>query len=239
MEKKTNNGRKGASRRRDRSRTDGWDASPGLNQASVLTSGIVVKTKPLFGYKKRCTVTYYTNSAVTSGASSAGAYVFSANGLYDPDITGSGGQPMGFDQMMIYFNHYTVHSCRIRVVFGSNSSALRATVALMTSGSSTAVTVIENAVENGDIAFQVLEFAGTFGGTATFTRNLDIGRFQAVVDVLDDPNMRGDATANPVEQAYYHLMVWCADSSTVVSAGFQVVLEYDVTFHEPRKASLS
>jgi len=198
-----------------------------------------VRSKPLFGYKKRCSVNYYTGVTFTSGAAAAGAYVFSANGLYDPDITSTGTQPMGFDQMMQYFNHYTVHGSRIRVVFGSNSTTLRATVALMVSGSNTAVTSIETAVENGDITFQVLEFAGTFGGCATLTRKLDVGRFQAVVDVLDDPNMRGDATANPAEQAYYHLMVWCADSVSTVSVGAQVLIEYDVTFHEPKKAPLS
>lgn len=146
---------------------------------------------------------------------------------------------MGFDQMMAFYNHYTVLRSRIRVVVQTNSTNLRATVALMVSGSSTIVTVIENAVENGDIQLHVLEYAGAFGGTCTMARAVDLGQFQSVPSPLDDPNMRGDAASNPTEQAYYHIMVWNAASSTAVTCDFQALIEYDVIFHEPRKGTLS
>ena len=140
---------------------------------------------------------------------------------------------------MTFFNHYTVHKCRARVTFQSDSATLRATVGLFVSGSSTVTTVVENLIENGDGAIQQLEFAGAFGSTATLTRTLDVGRFQSVDDVMDDPNMRGDSASNPTEQSYFHLVVYNLSSAATVQVSFQVLLEYDVTFHEPRKGSLS
>ncbi len=217
----------------------GFNSAPGALAGTILQSGFSIKSKPLFGYHARRNIQYYSSGSVSSGASSAGSYVFSANGAFDPDITGTGGQPMGFDQMMIFFNHYTVLSSRIRVVFQSGSTSLRVTCGLSVSGSSSAVTSIENLVENGDITFQVLEYAGAMGGTATLRRRLNVGKFQDVPEPMDDPNMRGDVASNPTEQAYYHLSCWNSASATVVTCDFQVLIEYDTVFHEPRKASLS
>jgi len=56
---------------------------------------------------------------------------------------------------------------------------------------------------------------------------------------LDDPNMRGDAASNPTEQMYFHLTTWNPYSSVQITSNFQVLIEYDVMFHEPRTPSLS
>ena len=216
------------------------DNAPRATVGTNIQSGFTIQRMPFFGYKIRKTLPYYTFASVASGVSNAAnAYVLSANGLFDPDITGTGGQPMSFDQGMTFFNHYTVHKCRARVTFQSDSATLRATVGLFVSGSSTVTTVVENLIENGDGAIQQLEFAGAFGSTATLTRTLDVGRFQSVDDVMDDPNMRGDSASNPTEQSYFHLVVYNLSSAATVQVSFQVLLEYDVTFHEPRKGSLS
>lgn len=146
---------------------------------------------------------------------------------------------MGFDQMMSFFNHYTVIRSKIRVVLMTNSTNLRVTAALSVSGSSTATTSIQQLMENGNIAFQLLEYAGAMGGACTLHRSVTSARFQGIDDVMDNPNMAGDVASNPAEQFYYHISVWNAASSTAVSVDFQVFIEYDVMFHEPRKQNIS
>lgn len=146
---------------------------------------------------------------------------------------------MGFDQMMLYFNHYTVLRSRIRVVFATTAAATPVTVGLSITGNPTPLTVIEQIVENGDVQFQQLTYAGDFGSQATLASSVDAGHFQTVPVTLDDPNMRGDAASNPTEQLYYNLHCWNATSAGVVSCTFQLLVEYDVVFHEPRKGPLS
>jgi len=204
-----------------------------------MKTGFSIPSAPLFGLKTRRTLRYYTVASVSSGASAAGAYVFSANGIFDPDISGTGGQPMGFDQMMVFFNHYTVVRSRIRLVAQSNSSTLRVSAGLSVSGSSTVTTSIEQLVENGNLTFNVLEYAGTMGGACTLHRSVVAARFQGIDDVMDDPNMRGDAASNPAEQMYYHISCWNAASATTVTIDCQVYIEYDVVFTEPRKGTIS
>lgn len=211
----------------------------GRTTGSSARSGFAIQSMPFFGYKVRKQLNYYSSGVIVSGVSTANAYVFSANGMFDPDISGTGGQPMSFDQAMTFFNHYTVHRSTIKVTFMSDSSTLRATVGLFVSGSSTVNTGIEALLENGDGAIQILEFAGAYGGTATFQRTLNVGRFQDVRDVMDDPNMRGDSSSNPTEQAYFHLVVFNTGTAATVQVDFQAVITYDATFHEPRKGPLS
>lgn len=213
--------------------------APGRSTATILSSGMVIRNLPIFGYSRRMKLQYYATSGLSTGAGAAGAYVFSANGMFDPDISGTGGQPMGFDQAMTFFNHYTVHSCKVRAIVSNASTSVPCNVALVVSGSSTVTTVVETLVENGDLNFQSLGYAGSMGSSCTLERTLDLGKFQSVPDVLDDPNMRGDAASNPAEQAYFHIAAWNIISGAALQTYFQVLLEYDVTFHEPRKGSLS
>jgi len=216
----------------------GRNAAGGLSFSSTQC-GFNIRNMPLFPMKTRRQLTYYTDKiSISSGVGSAGAYVFSANGCFDPDITGTGGQPMGFDQMMLFYNHYTVIKSRIKVVF-NNTSTADAMVGLGVSGSATPLSSNEQIVENGELSFTWCQKAGVNGSIQRITRQISAAQFQGLRNVMDDPNMRGDAANNPAEQLYYHLFVWYPIDSTVVTASIVVVLEYDVMFHEPKKATVS
>jgi len=67
-------------------------------------------------FKKRL-VYSETSLTVASTSGSSNSYFFSANGLFDPNTTGTGHQPMGFDQMMLMYEQYTVFASKITVEF--------------------------------------------------------------------------------------------------------------------------
>jgi hypothetical protein len=231
-------GKMGKKGKRGGTSSGGRDASKGLMTSSIMSSGFNIRTMPLFPWKTRRTLTYQGYHTITSGAAALGNYVYSANSIYDPDVTGTGGTPMGFAKMMNVYNHFTVANGFIRVVFLNNSVSLRTSVGLSVSGTSTVLSSIEQLMENGDLTFQMLEFAGAFGGTATLKRRLSNVKYQGLDNLIDDPNMRGDAATSPLEQTYFHLSVWNPASVTTVSADVMVYLEYDTIFHEPRKLAL-
>jgi len=217
----------------------GRGGAEGAMRATNSTTGMTVRNMPLFGYRTRRTVPYYASGSFTTGASVAGTYVFSANGIFDPDITGTGGQPMGFDQMMIFYNHYTVVRSRIRLEVANLTTNVLTNAGIAVRGSSTPTTVIEQLIETGDIAFVHLTYTGQAQSIGRLTRSVNAGQFQGINSVMDDPNMRGDSASNPTEQLYFHVSCWNPYSATVGTIGFEAVIEYDVVFHEPRVGSLS
>ena len=62
-------------------------------------------------------LTYSSNVSINPGAAGTpAAYVYRANGLYDPDLTGGGHQPRGYDQFTPMYNHWTVVGAKVTVL---------------------------------------------------------------------------------------------------------------------------
>jgi len=218
----------------------GRGGSNGQMRVSQTSLGTVIRSMPLFGERTRRNIQYYFPfNALVTGTATANSYVFAANGAYDCDISGSGGQPMGFDQMMIFFNHYTVLRCRITVTAWNTSTTLIPFIGIMISGSSSVTSGYEMAVENGNIEFVPLGYQGQAGSMAKLTREVDVAKFQGITNIMDDPNMRGDSASNPTELTYFHITTWNPASATQVTTNISALLEFDTVFHEPRKGSLS
>lgn len=68
----------------------------------------------------------YSESVVlasTIGGLSGAGYIFSLNDLYDPNKTGGGHQPLGFDQLTPLYNRYKVYKTEIAIQFCQPSTA--------------------------------------------------------------------------------------------------------------------
>jgi len=177
-------------------------------------------------------------STTFTGAATAGAItstqVFRANDLFDPDFTGTGHQPMGFDQMMVWYNHFCVVESRIRIVC-KNTTASAPTVCLRVDGASTALTVIDRVVENGGLVTEDLENKGAYGANKVLSCGVDIARLQGVsrAAITADPTLRGDAATSPTEITYFHITMWDT-TGTTGSMDVDVILDQCAIFMEPR-----
>jgi len=214
------------------------ERQPRPMSGSVANPILTVRQIPLFGLRTRKRMQYFESVAVTGTASQVYTYIYSANGVYDPNITGTGHNPMGFDQMMLFYNHYTVMGSKIRVVY-QNTGTVDTHVGLSVSGSTSASTDYVTMIENGDLIYTILTPTGIAGSVATLRSSSKAADFQGLQYVMDDPDMRGDAASNPVEQLYYYISIWNPANATVPSVLIDVYIEYDVMYHEPRKAPTS
>jgi len=75
---------------------------------------------PLLAAKIKTALTYNTNISLNPQADNLGSggsnvWFFSVNNLYDPDVTGTGHQPMYFDNFAAVFNRYRVNWAQITV----------------------------------------------------------------------------------------------------------------------------
>jgi len=179
----------------------------------------------------------------TSTSGVPGGYVYSANGMFDPNITGTGHQPLGFDQMMLLYEQYTVIKSKITVeLLNSNTTAL-SRCAVYLSPDATILSDPNRAIENGLIVTKLLFPNVTFMSAKQFNLDCNVpsyfGRRGPMATIVNDPELFGTAAANPVEQVYFVTSAWDPFGTNTLSYFLNVTIEYDAIFWEPRKLTES
>lgn len=202
---------------------------------------VVERSIPGFALPRyKCRLNYYDQLSLSTGAGSAGTYVYSANGLYDPDITSTGHQPMPFDQIMMSFEHYCVTGARMHISVKNASTTNSIGFSISANAAPTAISTVINLIENGVIVRDRLPVSPASETIKALSLPIDIGKFGSVPDLLDNPDYNGSVASNPVEQSYFHISVWCPDGVSIVSGlTVEVFIEYEAWFFEPRKNSPS
>lgn len=193
---------------------------------------------PVFPSRTTRKLRYATTGVLTvSAVAVASTYVFSANGLFDPDITSTGHQPMGFDQLMLSYEHYHVQSARISINF-KNRASVPINVLIRIAPDAVAVSDAEQLLEYGLLNTDTIEAKSVNGSVKRLYESVSIKRIQGVDDIMDVTDLSGTAAANPVEQTYFHVCAWdpFGDGGTVA---FEAIIEYEATFTEPRKLTPS
>lgn len=193
-------------------------------------------TPPLFPARsKHKMLPYYSNSSLTVPNTGLGvSYVYTANGLYDPDISGTGGQPSGFDQMMVFYEHYTVFNCRAVVTFRNFSATIAPIVYLAVRGDTGNISVVSSIMETGNTVSTQLMPAGVTGSLKELVMRVNVGAFLGFDDLMDSTVARGDLASNPAEQVYFHVGAFYNEASGTGDVKFQIRLEYDAVFSEAR-----
>lgn len=182
------------------------------------------------------TVRYVEAFALNPGAGTNAQYVFSANGLYDPNITGIGHQPRGFDEIMKFYNNYCVNGSKITVQCATSATATAVeniVVSVFPSITSAAtVTNIWDAIEPKGCRY--LTF--TPGATVTTSKpNFQVNNYVNInrwlaQDTNDDNTVKGDVSSNPSTQVYWILNYFCDGGSDVLPTNFIVEIEYYAQF---------
>lgn len=192
---------------------------------------------------------YYTYGITLSGTSGVTAtHTFSANGIFDVDITSIGHQPMGFDQLILAYEHYSVIRAKITIGLVNNSSyAVRAGVYLSPDG--VAITDPSEIMENGLVKHVILDAKGgastdpgVSGRVKTITLDCDVKKYfgKSKYSELLETSFRGDASNNPAEQVYFNVFAFSSHTGTTNSQVlFDATISYDVIWHEPRKVAAS
>lgn len=219
-------------------------SAPTAPRGETVRQTQLTKT-PLFPIRKwlKGQLYYGPYNTLQPSVGSIGVRQFSANGIYDPDITGTGHQPVGFDQMMALYEQYTVMRAHIKVTFlNAGSDPARVCVFL---NPDTTTPTITSVMENGLIDTKLITGNGTDGGAhriATIELTCDMPKYFGKTwnDVLGNSEMYGTIASNPVEQVYFSIAAWDPFGSAAdVIVGYDVVISYDVMYWEPKKLASS
>jgi len=170
------------------------------------------------------------------------AQVFRANSLYDPDYTGGGHQPNGFDQIIAAYQHFTVTDAKIRVSLkqlstGGGSIEPGTFVLAM---SDTGTLVASQASLQGMLEKRTVMCFGAYSGqggitsASAFEGQLSVSRLLGKTrrELVEMANLRGDAASNPAE-GYFFELGFFSESNNPGAINFCAEIEYTAVFTEP------
>jgi len=174
---------------------------------------------------------------LTAATSTVGNYVFTANGLFDPNITGGALQPAGFAQLITDYDHYTVMASEITVIF-TNNTTTPTIVGIALEADLTTSTDINNMLELPYEQIVQLEGSGIYGSSKTLTLKANLNKFFGENVLKSTYVYRGDALSNPIEQAYFQCKAFGLKGGSA-DVFMTVKIEYTAMFTEPRELSPS
>jgi len=201
----------------------------------------ILSRPPVLSIKHKSILLYSDNRLITPTAGAATAYVYTANGLYDPDVTGIGHQPMGYDQLMSLYEHYTVLQGKITVCFVNESAVETGFVGIGLFPDSTIETNPAKMIENGLLNHgYIAPRNGDSKSQITLTVPFNIAKVNGRTgSIVGDDLYRGDGSANPTEQTYLHVFAYNLATANAMAVRCNVLIEFEAVFTEPRKLAQS
>lgn len=160
-----------------------------------------------------------------------GVRVFDLNSLFDPDVTGVGHQPAGFDQMMAVYEEYLVYGVRYKCSFYGTDASNEYLGGVTITDQVTTVADPRVYIENGMTQWAIVCNKGTGSGEriAQFSGYIDLAKVhgESFQNYLDSPSYKAAATASPLDRAFMHCWVAPSNASSDLATSVWVIeLEY-------------
>lgn len=169
-------------------------------------------------------------------------YSMCANGMYDPDYTGTGHQPMGFDQWMSAYNHFQVTSSTIQVrwVPTAASSVAPGVFGVILDDDQTPpyiggdyYTLLETG-RTGHASYGLVEGIGK-GKNPIVRKTFNARKFFGSKFLEGDLKYAGNTGTNPAETAFFH--IWASNAGLGADPPgqlFEVIMDFVATLFEPK-----
>lgn len=171
-----------------------------------------------------------------AAAGAATSYVLSLNGLYDPDVSGVGHQPMAFDEMNGIYNDYVVYGAKFEVYMLSTDSGGLTIVGTTVYPGSGTTTVKERYIENPNTMFKMLSNQTDGNSTAFFSKYVDIAQIYGRTrsQLITEDYFKGNGSANPTDLIC--LILWAAgyNGGNTAPVGCQVRITYFTHWFNPK-----
>jgi len=160
---------------------------------------------------------------------------FRMNSLFDPDSTGTGQQPQGFDELAAIYTRYKVNACRMRVTY-YNEAGKAVNVITTPSTGATNYSDIQSIATAPQAKCDLLTAAG--GSRDRVIHTLYQKPKSAEGWPTNPQGLAASTGANPEFLWYAHCAVGNAGANTTaVDVSCQMV--YYVTFFDPKRLDIS
>jgi hypothetical protein len=203
----------------------------GTSTAYALQRSIMpLELRRRFNYCEKITM-----NPATGGL--AASHFFSCNSLYDPNRTGTGHQPLGFDELVgVFYDHFTVTRAKLRIVAMSSSgtvSTANCVFAVHVRDTTTgAATDITTAIEQGDSDWGVLGNPNGNAATLCLEKVVMPVKWLGRSGALADSQLKGSSASSPAEECFFEISAASIAADDPDAVDILVTVEYDAILTE-------
>lgn len=174
---------------------------------------------------------------ITTAAGGMGRYQFSANGMYDPNTTGTGHQPMYFDQLSALYNHYVVigSKIKVRLVPYNNAQPCIQFAIFVNDDTNLTPTNVDGVAEQTNAKLRLYPASQAYCAVVTEKWS---ARKTFGPGIMANNALQGSASANPTEQSFFE-MVYSTPIGTGMSWQAEVEIEYIAIWSERKDVNTS
>lgn len=172
---------------------------------------------------------YTQKVQLNPGAGTSDFNIFACNSAYDPDVTGVGHQPRGYDQLAALFHRYHVLGSRM-TVSPATPSSVPIVVACGIKSDSDTFSTISDIMENRSMKKMIVNtnyvgksLSQNFSGKKTYGKRY-----------LYDDTYQSVVTSSPSERTYFHVYAFAADQTSDPGAiDVYITIDFIIRFYEP------
>jgi hypothetical protein len=179
-------------------------------------------------------LTYVDSQSISAVAGSLASYGYRANGMYDPNYTGVGTQPLYYDQLGAMYSKTRVTSAKITVEL-HNVTGVPVTFVCFPSMQNSTGAAIEVAQEQRYAKYGLLGISGSPGCHRKLTFRLDIAKIWGITEsgLRSEDDFTALIGGTPNNVVYFWIAVKCVDNATATGAFFTVSVVYESEYHMP------
>lgn len=176
---------------------------------------------------------YVEEFNLVSDTGALAVYKFATNGLYDPNITGTGHQPMYFDNLSALYNHYTVTRSWFTVEGQIVTDATTAPSSLfgvyIDDDATTIATSATTMCEESSASYKVIPLQST--EPIKISKRWEAAQFFGN-DVIGNDNLQGTAASNPTEISVFTVFLQGNTAATNARFTGTVTITYEAQWEE-------
>lgn len=181
---------------------------------------------------------FFHYGALSTASTGYAENIYRLNSCYDPDYSGAGAQPLGFDQWAAFYNRYKVLSAKWKVQFASPTSLAESIVTVLPN--------LVNTIDNQGPYVMAEPYAkssifSTNGGwKPTLGDHMEINKIFGITEQeFGEESYTAAVGGSPVNVAYLHVRVDTASGGLSGSVYYLTEIEYDVEFYSRVELELS
>lgn len=188
----------------------------------------MVRSPKGFPLKMMMTHEYDEFFTMTGTTGALATYQFKVNGMFDPNHTSTGIQPLYFDQMTPIYNHYVVFRSTCTFEFVND---VPAHVAVYVDDDATLVSGVRTALT------QSTGKGGIYPVPTTASHKLHLGwdaKRYFGGDIYDNSNLKGYINTDPNELSYFSILATASAAAGTLNMSVRVKILYHAVWMEVR-----